>query len=271
MTNINTYLSNIRERVDQELDRLLPRADDSPKRLHEAMRYSVFAGGRRFRPALCIASCEAVGGTFEQVLLAACAIEVLHTYTLIHDDLPAMDDDDMRRGKPSSHKAFDEGTAILAGDALLTIAFEWLGKTGNARLVQELAQATGSLGTIGGQADDLDAKNTSISQEAVLSIHERKTAALFRASCRMGGITADASGKQIDMLGQFGEHLGIAFQLLDDICDTDPITMNAYSKDEVILLVKKYEQLSYDALKKIKGDTSQMQALARHTYASFNI
>ncbi|MEK7499185.1 MAG: polyprenyl synthetase family protein, partial [Patescibacteria group bacterium] len=197
MTDIQKYLSDIRTQVDQELDHLLQSERTQPTRLHTAMRYSVFAGGKRFRPALCIASCEALGGSIEDALLPATAIEALHTYTLIHDDLPAMDDDDMRRGKPSSHKAFDEGTAILAGDALLTFAFELLGKTGNARLAQELAHATGSLGTIGGQQDDLDAKGTTISQEHVLSIHQRKTAALFRVSCRMGGIVAKASEKDI--------------------------------------------------------------------------
>ncbi|MDA1169512.1 MAG: polyprenyl synthetase family protein [bacterium] len=271
MTNIQKYLENIREQVDGELDRLLPSGKVAPLRLHEAMRYSVFAGGKRFRPALCIASCEALGGTAQAALLPAVAIEALHTYTLIHDDLPAMDDDDTRRGKPSSHKAFDEGTAILAGDALLTVAFAWLGKMGNARLVQELAEATGSKGTIGGQQDDLDAKGTTISQEQVLSIHLQKTAALFRVSCRMGAIVAKASEKDIDQLGLFGEYLGVAFQLLDDVCDEDIVTMNVFTKEDVELLAQKYEQLSYEALEQISGDMSQLKALAQYTYASFKL
>ncbi len=271
MTLTKNYLDSIRTQVDQELDQQLPRASDAPARLHEAMRYSIFAGGKRFRPALCIASCEALGGSIKEALITACAIEALHTYTLIHDDLPAMDDDDMRRGKPSSHKAFDEGTAILAGDALLTIAFELLGKTGNARLVQELAEATGSVGTIGGQQDDLDAKGTTISKEQVLSIHQRKTAALFRVSCRMGAIVANASENDIDQMGLFAEHLGVAFQLLDDVCDSDPVTMNVFTKDEARELAEKYEQASYDTLEKLTGDTSQLKALAEFTYASFNL
>ena len=271
MIDINKYLSDIRDQVDSELDRLLPTATTAPARLHEAMRYSIFAGGRRFRPALCIAACEAVGGSLQVALLPAAAIEAFHTYTLIHDDLPAMDDDDMRRGKPSSHKAFDEGTAILAGDALLTIAFEWLGKTGNARLVEELASATGSVGTVGGQQDDLDSKGMNISQEAVLSIHRRKTAALFAVSCRMGAIISGASDTQIDTLGQFGQQLGMTFQLLDDICDNDPITMQAFEREEVISLAKKKSQESFHELEKLQGDSSQLTALAQFTYASFQL
>jgi geranylgeranyl diphosphate synthase, type II len=262
------YLEHVRKDVDLSLDQLLPKSTVEPARLHEAMRYSIFAGGRRFRPALCIASCEAVGGLRDAALLPASAIEALHTYTLIHDDLPAMDDDDMRRGKPSSHKAFDEGTAVLAGDALLTIAFEWLGNTGNARLVEELARATGSQGTVGGQQADLDSKHIKISRDEVLSIHARKTAALFRVACRMGAIAADASEEDIESLGLFGEHLGIAFQLLDDVCDNDPVTMNVFEREEVISLASQYEKSSYDALTKIPN-SEQLKALAEYTYASF--
>lgn len=271
MTSIQDYLGIVRDRVDRELDRLLPSAGIQPARLHEAMRYSIFAGGRRFRPALCIAACEAVGGTLQVALLPAVAIEALHTYTLIHDDLPAMDDDDMRRGKPSSHKAFDEGTAILAGDALLTVAFEWLGKTGNARLVEELASATGSRGTIGGQQDDLTSKHRAISQQEVLFIHERKTAELFRVSCRMGAMAAGASQVQIDALGMFGQQLGMTFQLLDDVCDNDPITMNAFDREEVISLAKDYKEASFQELEKLAGDCAQLKDLAEFTYTSFQL
>lgn len=271
MTSIKEYLENVREQVDRELDRLLPAIDVAPVRLHEAMRYSVFAGGKRFRPVLCIAVCEALGGTRDMALLPASAIEVLHTYTLIHDDLPAMDNDDMRRGKPSNHKAFDEGTAILAGDALLTIAFEWLGKTGNANLVEELASASGSLGTIGGQQDDLDSKYKRVSQQEVLSIHARKTAELFRVSCRMGAISAGASRAQVGIAGMFGHQLGMMFQLLDDVCDNDPVTMNAFERKEVISLVRQKSQASFRELEKLEGDSAQLKSLAEYTYASFQI
>lgn len=270
MVSAEEYIAKIRKDVDARMDTLLPRDTTTPMRLHTAMRYSIFAGSRRFRPVLCIASCEAVGGTQELAMVPACAIDALHTYTLIHDDLPAMDDDDMRRGKPSSHKAFDEGTAILAGDALLTIAFEWLGKTGNARLVTELATATGSEGTVGGQQDDLDAKGKQISQEEVLFIHKRKTAALFRVTCRMGAIAAGASEQEIDTLGTFGEHLGMAFQLLDDVCDNDAVTMNSFEREEVITLARNYEKLSYEALSQVPK-SEQLKALAEYTYASFAV
>lgn len=268
MASAEEYLIQVRKDVDRKLDELLPKEDATPSRLHTAMRYSIFAGGRRFRPALVIASCEAIGGKRDSALIPASAIEAFHTYTLIHDDLPAMDDDDMRRGKPSSHKAFDEGTAILAGDALVTIVFEWLAKTGNARMAHELALATGSMGTVGGQQDDLDSKKVKISQEEVLSIHNRKTAALFRVACRMGAVSAHATEEQIETLGQFGEHLGMAFQLLDDVCDNDPVTMNVFTREEVISLAKKYEDLSYQALATIQNN-EQLKALAQYTYASF--
>jgi geranylgeranyl diphosphate synthase, type II len=271
MIAVEAYLGKVREQVDRELDRLLPSADTVPKRLHEAMRYSVFAGGKRFRPALCIASCEVFGGSFESALTTAAAIEALHTYTLIHDDLPAMDDDDMRRGKPSNHKAFGEGAAILAGDALLTCAFEWLGSTHNALLVTELAKATGSAGTIGGQADDLASKGKSISAEDVLSIHKRKTAALFSVSCRMGAILAGASYDAQNQLELFGEHLGIVFQLLDDVCDNDMVTMNVFTKEEVLLQARRHMQLSYEALEALEVDIAQLQEIAAYTYGSFTL
>ncbi len=270
MASVEEYIEQVRTDVDATLERLLPQATVAPSRLHEAMRYSIFAGGRRFRPALCIVSCEAVGGSRELVLEVASAVEAFHTYTLIHDDLPAMDDDDMRRGKPSSHKAFDEGTAILAGDALLTVAFEWLGKTGNARLVTELASAGGSEGTVGGQQDDLYSKTAKMSQDEVLFIHKRKTAALFRAACRMGAIGGGASQEGVESLGLFGEHLGMAFQLLDDVCDNDPVTMNVFERAEVISLAKNYENLSYEALASVPN-SGQLKALAEYTYASFAV
>lgn len=269
MDSLTDYITQVRMDVDARLEELLPTEDVSPSRLHAAMRYSVFAGGRRFRPTLCIASCQALGGAPDAALVPACAIEVLHTYTLIHDDLPSMDNDDMRRGKPSNHKQFDEGTAILAGDALLTLAFELLSKTGNTRFAAELASATGSLGTVGGQQDDLDSKGKKISQSEVLAIHTRKTAALFRVSCMMGAIAAGASESDIEQMGQFGEYLGMAFQLLDDVCDNDEVTMNAFERDEALELARSYEDLSYEVLEKLQGDVSILKELAEYTYASF--
>jgi geranylgeranyl pyrophosphate synthase len=195
------------------------------------MRYSVFAGGKRLRPALCIAACEACGGTVEQALPAACALELLHTYTLIHDDLPAMDDDTLRRGRPTCHIQFDEATAILAGDALLTFAFEVLAtqRQGGA-LALELARAAGSRGVIGGQMEDIDAEGETPDTMLVEYIHRNKTAALIRAACVMGGICAGANVQTLEKLAQYGENTGLAFQIIDDLLD-ESATVEELGKD----------------------------------------
>jgi geranylgeranyl diphosphate synthase type II len=214
------------------LDDLLPPADARPVKLHEAMRYSVFGGGKRLRPLLCIAACEACGGTAEQALPAACALELLHTYTLIHDDLPAMDDDTLRRGRPTCHIAFDEATAILAGDALLTLSFEVLAKvpTIGSSLVLELARAAGSRGVIGGQAEDVDAEGELPDADRVEMIHRNKTAALIRAACVMGGLCAGADFQCLEKLAEYGESTGLAFQIIDDLLD-ESATVEELGKD----------------------------------------
>ncbi len=207
-----------REQVDAALDRLLPSENEWPGTLHKAMRYSIFCGGKRFRPILCMAAAEACGAAPEKALLPAVALECLHTYTLIHDDLPAMDNDDLRRGKPTSHKVFGEANAILAGDALLTFAFELLAQSSNAaQLALELARAAGSRGVAGGQYEDLAAENAAPDLERVRRIHIHKTARLIEASCRMGGIAAGASETHLSRLGRYGERVGLAFQIADDI------------------------------------------------------
>jgi len=218
--DVREYLKTCAAQLEAGLERILPSATARPARLHEAMRYSVFAGGKRLRPALCIAACEACGGKVEEALEAACALELLHTYTLIHDDLPAMDDDTLRRGKPTCHIAFDEATAILAGDALLTLAFEVLARhpQGSAPAA-ELARAAGSRGVIGGQAEDLAAEGQVPDAGLVEYIHRHKTAALIRAACVTGGLCAGAEDKQLAALAAYGEHLGLAFQITDDLLD----------------------------------------------------
>lgn len=209
--------------INAELDKRLPSALEPPKQLHEAMRYSVMAGGKRIRPLLCLAASEAVGANFNVAITPALAIEVLHTYTLIHDDLPAMDNDSLRRGIPTCHVVFGEAPAILAGDALLTLAFEWLANEtappphNPGRLSLELAQAAGSLGVIGGQFEDLAAEGLDPDPKLVQRIHERKTAALLRAALRMGAIAAGASEPLLASLSSFGDKLGLAFQIVDDI------------------------------------------------------
>lgn len=215
-------------RVDTALERYLPPADNYPGTIHEAMRYSIFAGGKRLRPVLTLAAAEAVGGEPERVMPAACAMELIHTYSLIHDDLPAMDNDDYRRGMPTSHKKYGEAVAILAGDALLTLAFELLAGAADGgtvlpervvRVVAEVARGAGTRGLIGGQVvDTLSAGN--ISEPATLEyIHRHKTGALYRVAVRSGAILAGAGEEQLAALTAYAEHLGLAFQIVDDILD----------------------------------------------------
>ena len=223
--DLERYLRDRTETVNAALDRFLPRATARPPTIHRAMRYSLFAGGKRMRPALVLAAAEACGGRIEDALPAACAVECLHTYSLIHDDLPAMDDDDLRRGKPTNHKVFGEGIAILAGDALLTVAFEILAQAqAPARYpmavqIRDLAEAGGSLQLIAGQVADLEGEGRQLSVPQLRYIHERKTSALLRCSVRLGGMSAGCSPGQLAALGDFGYHVGLAFQVIDDILD----------------------------------------------------
>jgi geranylgeranyl pyrophosphate synthase len=221
MIDSKTYLQQQAQAANAELEQILPAETVRPSRLHQAMRYSVFAGGKRLRPALCIAACEACGGTADQAIRAACALELLHTYTLIHDDLPAMDDDTLRRGRPTCHIQFDEATAVLAGDALLTLAFEVLAEIQDigSALALELAKAAGSRGVIGGQAEDLAAEGEQPNADLVNYIHRHKTAALIRAACVMGGLCAKANFQTLEKLADYGETTGLAFQLIDDLLD----------------------------------------------------
>lgn len=219
------YLTERARIIDETLDRLLPPATTSPATLHEAMRYSLFAGGKRLRPALCLAASEACGGSVEAALPMAAAVECLHTYTLIHDDLPCMDDDDFRRGRPTCHKVYGEGVAVLAGDGLLTLAFEILSaarptaRHGTADFVRELAVASGSRHLIGGQVMDLEGEGRPTTAEQLKFIHESKTAALLTASLRLGALAGNATAEQLEAVGRFGYALGLAFQVIDDILD----------------------------------------------------
>lgn len=223
---LKALLKEKQEIIEQGLERYLPPETPSFPQIHSAMRYSIFAGGKRLRPILALLACEVCGGTEEEVLAAACSLEMIHTYSLIHDDLPAMDDDDFRRGKPSNHKQFGEAMAILAGDALLTLAFQVISKeTPNkervSALVQELAEASGSQGMVGGQVLDMLAEGQSYDQNHLEQIHLAKTAALITAATRMGAIAAGASPEETEQLGRYGKHLGLAFQIKDDILDIE--------------------------------------------------
>ena len=193
-----------------------------PPTLYESMRYSLSAGGKRIRPILSIASCEAVGGMTEDVIPAAIAIEMIHTYSLIHDDLPAMDNDDLRRGKPTNHKVFGEATAILAGDGLLTLAFSILSGVSNSmKIIHEIALAAGPEGMVGGQQLDIENEGKNIDVKALEELHRRKTGALILAAVRSGGIAGGAAETQLSALTDYGMKIGLAFQIADDILDLE--------------------------------------------------
>jgi geranylgeranyl diphosphate synthase type II len=204
----------------------MPPEDRPPRRIHEAMRYSVLAGGKRLRPILVIAGAEAVGGRIDVVMPAACALELIHTYSLIHDDLPAMDDDDYRRGRLTSHKVFGEAMAILAGDALLTLAFRLIAESpADPRAIRdvivEVAEAAGTGGMVGGQVVDIESEGKAISADTLDYIHRCKTAALIRASLRIGAILAGAGPGPLATITEAGDRLGLAFQIVDDILDVE--------------------------------------------------
>jgi len=228
--SLDAYLRERSQVVDRALDRFLPRATAKPATIHKAMRYSLFAGGKRMRPVLALAAAEACGGSIQRALPAACAVECIHTYSLIHDDLPCMDDDDLRRGRPTNHKVFGEGVAVLAGDALLTIAFEILAQTkpvsrhGPSVQVRELAAAAGSQRLIGGQVADLEAEGRQLTGPELRYIHRAKTAALLTASLRLGAMSANATPGKLAALTSFGAALGLAFQVIDDILDVTQTT-----------------------------------------------
>ena len=223
---IRDYLAAWGPRIEDALDRHLPRADSPPEPVHRAMRWSVLGGGKRLRPALVLLGARAAGADETAVLGIASAVEFLHTYSLIHDDLPAMDDDDMRRGRPSCHRKFDEATAILAGDALNTHAFGLLASTSPDRarvadLVAELAEASGTSGMVGGQCADLGAEGRTPDEGLVRSIHEKKTGSLIAASLRMGAIAVGGEPALVADLGEFGRRVGLAFQIVDDVLDEE--------------------------------------------------
>jgi geranylgeranyl diphosphate synthase, type II len=219
------YIISRQKMVEEALQSYLPKPSIKPKTIHKAMRYSVFAGGKRLRPILCLAAAECCGGEASAALPLACAIECIHTYSLIHDDLPCMDNDDLRRGMPTSHKVFGEAIAVLAGDALLTFAFELAAQVpGWPRhslkdVIRELAIASGSRSLIAGQVLDLESEGKSVSLPMLRFIHESKTAALLRATVRLGAMSANATPARLECLSEFGMALGLAFQVIDDILD----------------------------------------------------
>jgi len=286
--DLDRYLAERTKLVDQALNHLLPPATTKPATIHKAMRYSIFAGGKRMRPALCLAACEACGGDIRDALPLASAVECIHTYSLIHDDLPAMDNDDFRRGKPTNHKVFGEGVAVLAGDALLTEAFviavrcKGAPRYSDQDIILELGSAAGSRQLIAGQVADLEAEGKDIPVKELKFIHERKTSALLCCSVRLGGMSANCSLAQLNALTKFGYNVGLAFQIIDDILDvtqTSEKLGKTAGKDltekkatyPAIVGMEKSRKLAaeltnraFEALDSFKGNASALYALAEY-------
>ncbi|MGO8836122.1 MAG: polyprenyl synthetase family protein [Limisphaerales bacterium] len=280
------FLAARTETVNRALDKFLPSGKTRPATIHQAMRYSLFAGGKRMRPALCLAAAQACGGRETDAVPLACAVECIHTYSLIHDDLPAMDNDDFRRGKPTNHKVFGEGIAVLAGDALLTQAFEIAAQAKgwprypHRDLILEIAKASGSLQLVAGQVADLEGEGKKLSVAELKYIHERKTSALLCCSVRLGGMSANCTAAQLKALTDFGYHVGLAFQVIDDILDvtqTSEQLGKTAGKDTkaqkatypAIVGVEKSRKIAaqltdkaFAALKTFKGKAIALEALA---------
>jgi geranylgeranyl diphosphate synthase type II len=286
--DLNQFLATRTDAVNRALDKFLPGEKTKPATIHKAMRYSLFAGGKRMRPAVLLAAAAACGGREADAMLLACAVECIHTYSLIHDDLPAMDNDDYRRGKLTNHKVFGEGIAVLAGDALLTEAFAIAGKAAATQryplpaMLKELWEAAGSRQLIAGQVADLEGEGKKTSAAQLRYIHQRKTAALLRCTLRLGGMSANANPAQLEALGDFGRNVGLAFQIIDDILDvtqtSEQLGKTAGKDDRAqkatypsIIGLEKSRKLAaqltacaFASLRGFKGHAVALEALASH-------
>ncbi len=273
--DFSDYWSVRQKKVDAALDAFLPPASTKPRTIHEAMRYSIFAGGKRLRPVICLAAAEVLRGKAEQALPLACAVECIHTYSLIHDDLPCMDNDDFRRGKPTSHKVFGEAMAVLAGDALLTIAFEMAAsckswpRYSHAAVIHEIAVAAGSQALIGGQVADAEGEGRKISPAELRYIHDNKTAALITTSIRLGAMSANATPSQLKKLTDFGQSLGLAFQVIDDILDVTQTTEKLGKSAGKDLKAQKATYPALLGLEKAKREADRLTARARAALKPF--
>jgi geranylgeranyl diphosphate synthase type II len=274
--NLKTYLIARQKLIDRALDRYLPRANTKPATLHKAMRYSLFAGGKRLRPILCLAATEACRGNIDDALPLACALECIHTYSLVHDDLPSMDNDDLRRGRPTCHKVFGDGIAILAGDALLTIAFEIVSRTKPARryntsaLLREISVAAGSQKLIAGQVADLEAEGKDVKRDQLQFIHKNKTAAILKSSVRLGAMSANADARKLSAITRFGQRLGLAFQIIDDILDvtqTSEVLGKSAGKD---LAAKKATYPAVIGLEESRAEARQLTRQAHNALSVFS-
>jgi geranylgeranyl diphosphate synthase type II len=272
--DLTKYLAGVTVRVNRALDGGLPRASAKPATIHRAMRYSLFAGGKRMRPALCLGAAAACGGQEAAAMPLACAVECIHTYSLIHDDLPAMDNDDYRRGKLTNHKVFGEGIAILAGDALLTQAFELAAQCrgwprySHQDVFLELTRASGSLHLIAGQVADLEAEGRSIAPSHLRYIHERKTSALLCCSVRLGGMSANCTPAQLRALTDFGFHVGLAFQVIDDILD---VTQSSEQLGKTAGKDTAAKKATYPAIVGLDRSRRIAEALTRKAFAALGV
>jgi geranylgeranyl pyrophosphate synthase len=265
------FLASCRGLIDRELDQLIPKESDEPTRVHSAIRWSLFAGGKRFRPALLLATGRTFGAGNDDLLRTACALEMIHTYSLIHDDLPAMDNDSLRRGRPTCHVKFDDATAILAGDALQTLAFQTIAEDENLepalriQLIAEIARAAGTPeGMVAGQALDLAAESRDVTGAELESIHHRKTGALIRAAARCGATIAGAGARELDAVTEYATNLGLLFQITDDLLDvtaTEEDLGKTPGKDA------RSRKATYPALYGIEATRAQLEVVHR---AAFN-
>jgi geranylgeranyl diphosphate synthase type II len=272
--NLKVYLQSRQKKIDRALDRYLPQESVKPTTIHKAMRYSLFAGGKRLRPILCLAAAETSGGKIDHALPLACALECIHTYSLVHDDLPSMDNDDLRRGRPTCHKVFGDGIAVLAGDALLTIAFEIVSRAKPTRrydmslLLREVAVAAGSRKLIAGQVADLEAEGHQTDREQLRYIHENKTAAILTTSVRLGAMSANANPKQLAAITKFGRALGLAFQIIDDILDVTQTSEKLGKSAGKDVTAKK---ATYPAVIGLNASRTEARRLTRQAHNSLSI
>ena len=266
-TDAREFLASCRVLIDAQLDRAIPKESEEPERVHSAIRWSLFAGGKRFRPALLLATGQTFGARDDDLLSAACALEMIHTYSLIHDDLPSMDNDKLRRGRPTCHVKFDEATAILAGDALQTLAFQTIAEDERlspdlrVRLTVEIARAAGTPeGMVAGQAHDLDAESRQVTDTELERIHHRKTGALIRAAGRCGAIIAAVGEQELDAITEYAINLGLLFQITDDLLD---VTATAEDLGKTPGKDARSSKATYPALYGIEATRAQLEAVHR--------
>src|SRR3989454_11030637 len=272
--NLKTYLGSRQKKIDRALARYLPKENVKPATIHKAMRYSLFAGGKRLRPILCLAAAEACGGKIDNALPLACAMECIHTYSLVHDDLPSMDNDDFRRGRPTCHKVFGDGIAVLAGDALLTVAFEIVSRAkptsryNMSILLGEIADAAGSQKLIAGQVADLEAEGKKATRDQLRYIHQNKTAAILTTSVRVGAMSANADAKKLKAITSFGRALGLAFQVIDDILD---VTQTSETLGKSAGKDKQAQKATYPSIVGLEKSRKIAEQLTRRAFGALRV